>query len=127
VLGAGWSVNGPGPFAFAIGLIVDVPWHETNRQHKFRLELIDLDGNPVALMGPAGEQPVAIEDGFEVGRPPGLRSGTALTVPYAINFGPMPIPPGGHYEWRLSINGETREDWRLPFGTRPAVELPRAA
>jgi hypothetical protein len=37
----------------------------------------------------------------------------------ALNFAPLPIPPGGRFEWRLSINGETDEDWRLSFSTRP--------
>jgi hypothetical protein len=40
-------------------------------------------------------------------------------VPLAINIGPLPLPPGGRYEWRLTIDGETSEDWRLPFSTRP--------
>jgi hypothetical protein len=36
--------------------------------------------------------------------------------------GPLPLPPGGRYEWRLSINQESHEDWRLPFSTRSVPE-----
>ena len=32
---------------------------------------------------------------------------------------PQPIPPGGRYEWRLLIDGETDDNWRVGFSTRP--------
>jgi hypothetical protein len=35
----------------------------------------------------------------------------------------MPLEPG-LYEWRLSIDGDIDEDWRLPFTVR--VENPEA-
>jgi hypothetical protein len=35
-------------------------------------------------------------------------------------MGPQPIPPGGRYEWRLTVDEESDEDWRLAFSTRPA-------
>jgi hypothetical protein len=122
VLGAGWNITGPAPAPFAIGVIFEIPWHLTNREHKYRLELVDLDGNPVVLPGPE-PAPLAFEEAFEVGRPAGMRQGSYLPMPRAFNFGPMPIPPGGHYEWRLTIDGDTREEWRLPFSTRSIVEL----
>lgn len=57
-----------------------------------------------------------------VGRPPGVRAGTPIPVPFAFNSGPQPIPAGGHYEWRLMIDGETDEDWRLAFSTWPETQ-----
>jgi hypothetical protein len=35
----------------------------------------------------------------------------------AINSGPLPLEPG-RYEWRLTIDGEADDDWRLPFSVR---------
>jgi hypothetical protein len=119
-VGAGWNVTGPQPVPFAIALLVEVPWHLTNKQHTVRLELIDLDGNPVTPTG--ADEPQTIELQFEIGRPPGLRPGTMLPVPLPINHGPMSLPPGGHYEWRLTVNGEAHEDWRLAFSTRPDAQ-----
>lgn len=118
LLGGGWTLTGPGPAPFGIALMIDVPWHLTNRQHMFRIELIDLDGNAVIPEGL--EDPVAIEGQFEVGRPPGVRTGTSLPFMAAVNSGPIPLAPGGHFEWRLTINGEAHEDWRLPFSVRQA-------
>jgi hypothetical protein len=119
VIGAGWTLIGPQPSTFAIGLIFDVPWDRANEQLDFRLELVDQDGQPISIETPEGTQPVVIAGGFEVGRPPGVKRGTPLTFPVAINLAPHPLPPGGRYEWRLTVGGESHEDWRLPFSTRP--------
>jgi len=50
--------------------------------------------------------------------------GSPIDVALALNFGPLPLQPGSRYNWRLVIDGETSEDWVLPFTTRP---LPPAA
>ncbi len=122
VLGGGWCVTGPTPIPFALAGIIEVPWGQTNRNHVFRFELIDLDGNPVVVQGPEGTAPIVIEGGFEVGRPPGVRSGSYQPIPFALNSGPIPLPPNSHFEWRFSIDGETQEDWRLAFSTRPDAQ-----
>ena len=62
------------------------------------------------------ERPIVFLDDveFEVGRPAGIKPGTPLELPLAVNSGPLPLEPGGRYEWRLSIDGESDEDWRSP-------------
>jgi hypothetical protein len=125
VVGGGWSVTGPTPTPFGIALKIEVPWDQANTKHKLRLELVDADGQPVLVPTEAGsEQPLAMEGEFETGRPPGLKPGTPLDVVLALNLPPQPIPPGGRYEWRLTIDGETDEDWRLSFTTRPEAARP---
>ncbi len=120
LIGGGWSITGPEPSPFAIAVLFDIPWDRTNEKHRFRLELVDLDGEPVMTETPEGSQPLFVEGEFEVGRPAGIKRGTSLPVPVALNLGPQQFPGGGRYEWRLEVNGETDEDWRLPFSTRPA-------
>jgi hypothetical protein len=123
ILGGGWSVTGPSPSPSAIAVLIQVPWDRTNVEHAFRVELIDSDGDAIVLETEAeGAQPVVIEGAFEVGRPPGIKPGVPIDVPLAINVGALPLAPGGRYEWRLSIDGESHEDWRLAFSTRPASE-----
>lgn len=122
VLGGGWCHTGPQPTPFALAGIIEVPWAETNRNHTFTFELIDIDGAPVIVDGPEGEQPLVIEGGFEVGRPMGVRPGSYQPIPLALNSGPLPLPTGGHFEWRFSIDGNTHEDWRLAFSTRPDAQ-----
>ena len=120
VVGGGWSVTGPNPVPFAIAMYVQVPWDQANVKHAFSLELVDADGNPVMVEGEGVEQPIAIAGEFEVGRPAGVKPGSYIDAPLAINLSPPPpLPPGGQYEWRLSVDGQMNEDWRLPFTTRP--------
>jgi hypothetical protein len=126
VVGGGWSVTGPEPTPFAIAILVQVPWDQANVRHTLRLELIDADGHQVTIETEDGEEePIVFFDDlvFEVGRPPGLKPGTPLDFPVAVNSGPLPLEPGGRYEWRLSIDGRSDEDWRLPFTTRDDDEI----
>ena len=93
ILGGGWSVTGPTPGPSAIALFIQVPWDRTNVEHGLRFDLVDSDGNAVELETDAGaEEPVTFEGSFEVGRPPGLKPGTSIDVPLAINVRPLPTP-----------------------------------
>lgn len=89
--------------------------------------MIDLDGerNRAARRREDGGTPLILSHTFEVGRPPGLRPGTAIPWPFVFNFVGVPLPPGGHFEWRLSINGDTREEWRLPILHSPGAAASR--
>lgn len=120
VLGGGWSITGPGPAPSSIALHIKVPWDQANMQHHISLDLVDSDGQPVTAAGPDGAQPIAIGSDFEVGRPPGITPGTPIDLSLAIKLGPLPLPTGGRYEWRLTVDDESDEDWRLAFSTRPA-------
>jgi hypothetical protein len=122
IVGGGWSVTGPMPVPFAIAILFEVPWDQANVKHRFRLDLLDSDGHVVFAQTDEGEEPVVIEGEFEAGRPPGLKPGTPLDVPIAINLPGPPVEPGGRYEWRLTVNGGGDADWRLPFSTRAADE-----
>ncbi len=120
VLGGGWSIIGPNPTPSAIAMLISVPWDQTNTKHVWRLELVDSDGVPANAPTAMGEQPVQLQGEFEVGRPPGIKPGTPITVPVAINLGPLQLAAGSRFEWRLTIGGLSDEDWRLPFSTREA-------
>lgn len=127
ILGGGWNITGPEPLPSALAIHVDVSWDLANMRHPWKLELVDSDGEPVMVPTPLGEQALVLQGEFEVGRPPGVTPGTGLGVPLAINLGPIPLPPGGRYEWRLTIRDESDEDWRLPFSTRIAAPPPPGA
>lgn len=130
IIGAGWSILGPMPVPTAIAAKLEIPWDQTNIKHNVVLELNDEDGHPVTFPGPTGPQPVRVEVGVEVGRPPGVRPGTPIDAPIAVNIGPLPLPPDRRFTWKLSIDGETHADWQVSFSTlapppgfsRPATE-----
>lgn len=120
LLGGGWSVTGPLPTPSAVAVKIEVPWSETNVKHGFELQLLTDDGEPVRVQGPGGQlQPVVIGGDFEVGRPPGVRAGTPIDVPLAVNIPPLPLPPNSRFTWKLTIDGKNEPDWHASFTTRP--------
>jgi hypothetical protein len=117
-VGAGWTVTGPIPTPSALAALIDVPWTETNTPHHVSFSLTDADGAPV--LNHDG-QPIRVETDFEVGRPPGVPAGTSIPVPLAVNVGPIPLRPGSRYVWEFTLDGDSKEGWRLPFFTRTAA------
>ncbi len=114
VLGGGWNLKGFNT-QMALAILIEVPWGEANRQHQWRVQLLDADGRPVASTGPQGEAvPVQAGGQFEVGRPAGIPEGTALNIPLAVNIGPLPLTEG-RYTWRLELDGTSHERWQLGF------------
>ncbi len=123
VLGGGWDIAGPGAPS-AVAVKVDVPWDRTNRKHRWELVLEDDDGRPVNLPNDRGGfAALKLGDEFEVGRPPGVKEGTPMSVALAINISPLPLTPGSRYVWRFSINHASDPAWELPFSV---VNLDRA-
>jgi hypothetical protein len=118
VIGGGWSMmNAQGPFGFFVAALFQIPWDQTNAKHKFRLELLDADGQGIPT--PNGEM-IRAEGEFEAGRPAGLMPGTPVDAPLVVPFGPL-VLDAGRYEIRLTINGETKEDWFVAFTVRQAT------
>jgi hypothetical protein len=121
VLGAGWTEIGPEASPFAIAGIVEVPW--TGSPHTMRFDLLDDQGQPVVVDTPhAGPQAIVIQGQFDVAPQPGVEEGAPIQMPIAINLGPQQLMPGARYEWRVAIDGESHEDWRIGFSIRPAVQ-----
>jgi hypothetical protein len=114
ILGGGWSVilrpGFPTPVTLAIKLAV--PWDRANMPLKIRASLLDADGGEVDL----GAGPVFAEGTVEVGRPPGVKPGTALDVPFVLPFGAPMFEPGS-YVWNLEVDGE-------PVAREPFLVLP---
>jgi hypothetical protein len=127
ILGGGWSITGPLPCPSAIAVLVSVPWNETNRKHRVKVELVDADYRPVLLPTPDGSAPLVISGDFEVGRPPGILPGSTIEVPFAFNIGAIPLQPDRRYVWKLMIDDKGDDDWQVVFSTRPAGQAPANA
>jgi uncharacterized protein DUF6941 len=130
VLGGGWSIITVG-MPFAIAAKVEVPWNQATDSHTLKLELLDQDGHAVCVptLGADGGEsnPVVIEGEFATGIPAGHKPGTPLDGVFAIGIGPgLPLQPSSRYEWRLSLDGRTEDDWYVAFSTRPPQAPPQA-
>lgn len=119
ILGGGWSVTGPQPSPSALAIKIEVPWSETNRRHRWEAHLEDADGATVTFSTPEGDQRMALDGDFEVGRPPGVLEGTPIDLPLAVGLVPLPLEPG-RYVWRITIDGVGNDQWTAGFTVRSA-------
>lgn len=103
ILGGGWShLYAPNtPVNMALAIMLQVPWNRANEKHSLRATLVTEDNEPVAI----GGNPITLEAGFEVGRPPGLKYGTTLNMPVVFNAGGLILDEGG-YVWELHVGGQ---------------------
>jgi len=115
IVGGGWTYTGPGPTSFGIAMLLEIPWALANTPHQMQLDLLDIDGEPV--LAEDGEA-IMIAGEFEIGAPEDSQPGSQLTMPVALNNPGVFFPPASTLEWRLSIDGKSRPDWRLIFHTR---------
>lgn len=101
---------------FAVAVVIQVPYNETNVTHQLTISLVNEDGEPVVPWTPDGslavQGPVEITGDFNVGRPPGLPPGETQAVPFAFQL-QLPMPGLGSYSVIAQINGV--EARRLPF------------
>ena len=111
VLGGGWSVTGPDPAPSAIALKIDVPWDQANMALTLvgALAAVLVTNSAVGVLGGFGAPGFAAP----------VLAAVALLASLAINVSPLPLPPGRRYVWQLTIDGQSAEDWQLPFTTRP--------
>lgn len=89
-----------------------------------RCSLLDADGRPVLPHGVPAEHahPVRFEAQFRAdANEPDVVPDVEATFAIAFNLHAFPIAPG-RFEWRLWIDGATREEWRLAFITRAAEQ-----
>lgn len=114
LLGGGLSAIGPRRQPLAVVLLAKIPWDRANIPHNWKLELLDEDGGPVM----AGERPVMVGGKIEAGRPAGVKPGSPLHVPMAINFSALPVQPGNSYQFRLAIDDTSEPEWTAAFSVR---------
>lgn len=129
VLGAGWNTIWAATFPaihprVAIGILVRVPWTETNTMHRIAVRLDTEDGQAVQLgvvAGPQGQPVPVMQLGgqFNVGRPPVLVQGDEQTVALAMDVNQIPFEGPGMYNWVISIDDEPVK--RLPMRVAPAA------
>jgi hypothetical protein len=91
------------PAPFAVALVFQVP-PERAGHHTFELDLVDPDGNTAEHA----------EGSFDVTVPEGAPKGVTLVSPFVLKHGPMHMEPAS-YEWRLRVDGEGRDHWKLAF------------
>jgi hypothetical protein len=115
--GAGWNTIFSSAFParhsrVGIGVLIRVPYTETNKAHQFEIRLEGSDGQRVALgEAPPGGQSddgklYAIGGEFNVGRPPLIVPGESQMVPLAVNLDGLTFDRPDSYSFTISIDGD---------------------
>jgi hypothetical protein len=102
-----------------IAVMVRIPWNETNRPHRFEVEIQDLDGASF----------LKVEGDLNMGRPPQLVPGAAQHACLAIN-GELVFPRAGSYVLRAVLNADVTSlrTWEFrvhDIGNAALPQLPR--
>jgi hypothetical protein len=124
MIGLGWTVRDPSAAPMAVSVIVYVPRTEMGH-HTWRLQMTYADGEPFSLSEQVEGVPddLTYEGDAEVIGLDDPSLTTALTMGVLIGLPPFPLPEGREYLWRLTVDGETRDEWVLPFRTSPPEAL----
>src|SRR3989475_6410376 len=115
--GAGWNMINVNVLPaqhdrIGIGLVITVPYTETNQEHAFSLHLETEDGEqlPLGDAPPGMETPDGrirtIEGVFNMGRPPMLVAGDDQLIPLALNLNGLPFTTAGRYTFVIAVDGE---------------------
>jgi hypothetical protein len=117
--GGGWNLlfTPDRPVNISLAILIEVGWTETNTPHEFRADLLTTDGDLVLVDG----NEISLRGRFEIGRPPGIKPGTSLNTPLAMQVTALVLPVGG-YEWRLFIDDEPVA--RRPFQVMTLPGMP---
>lgn len=107
LLGGGWdllTVNPPFPVVHraAIAIAVRVPWHESDRKHHMRLQVVHDDGGVL----------LTLDGEFYVGRPANILPGQEQRMQFAANVD-LRLEQAGSYAVAVTLDGEESE--RSPF------------
>ncbi|OBA63639.1 hypothetical protein A5647_04405 [Mycobacterium sp. 1100029.7] len=106
----------PGPWSvsLSVGLNIEVPWIETNKDHVIHVDLLDADDNPVEVQTNSTERRAfGVDLRFNVGRSPQLEIGASQNVALALNVPVLPFDKLGSYAFAISVDGIEKS--RLPY------------
>lgn len=105
-----------------IGVLIRVPWTQTNQEHALVVDLVDADNHAVTVPAPDGQVvPVRAELKFNVGRPPTLQAGEEQGVALAMNMPGLPLPRIGDYAFAISIDGSEEERLQYKAVAQPGI------
>ena len=123
MLGAGWSLIGPGPQPHAVVFFI-----RTSPQKgpvDITLRLLYADNQVVTMPGIAGQQRLEFPGQITLRSIPGSPVDAEGQGAFAVNVGALPLSPGSKYSWVLEIEG--KEEARTSFYVRESLSDPPAA
>lgn len=118
ILGAGWSLIGPGSSPQAVVAFVQVPASRLGSPIPITVRLLDPAGQVVEAPGLGGMQRIEISGQIEIREPDSWDPASGLRASFAVNIGIVPLQPATAYTWHLEVDG--KEEATAGFYVRPA-------
>ena len=101
---------------YTIVAVIEVDYLDATAAHRYCLSLYDRDDNPVMAEDEAGNDvPVEFKlPPIDTGIPAGHRPGIPIDVMLAVPAPSIDLAPG-EYRWKVRVDDEMRDEWRLAF------------
>ena len=119
LMGGGWDRltvhSQPAKKNLAVALALRVPWHETNRQHAFQIDMTDEDG----------ARTVSVNGATEVGGPPRIPPGQPQLVQLVVSFDAT-FERLGTYVITARVNDSQERSVRFNIVPGPGLSRPNA-
>jgi hypothetical protein len=112
----------------AIAVFFEVEYNQCNRPIELVLELLNEDGRPVEIPGPAGPQQLRITQQVTIPSPGGVSLATPGNGNAMVEIFPgLPLAPGT-YRWQATLDGESPDESSLAaFRVVPPAQPPVVA
>jgi len=123
ILGAGWSMTGPGPSTQAVVAFLQVPPDRVGEPIPVILRLLDRAHRVVEVPGNLGApQRLEITGQVVIREPEGWDHSTELEAVFSVNLLMLLLPPGHSYTWSIEVDG--KELANTEFQTRSSPPPP---
>jgi hypothetical protein len=107
-----------------IGIMVTVPWSQTNKQHKVEIELLGEDGEPVQLPTDSDSaKSLQMLLTFNVGRGSLLTVGDDQHVCLAANISALPMPAFGKYDFIVRLDDHNERHLPMRVVPTPGTQM----
>lgn len=127
LLNLGWVVahsDGKITPPHAVAIFFEAELADCNRSLKIEIALLDDDGKVVELPGPAGPQPLRLEQTMTISPPGGAPTGTPGKANTLLEMHPgLPLGPG-LYRWRVKVDGRGKDEWTTRFYVAAPPTMP---
>lgn len=115
----------PGLFvlpSLALAIFIETDFAKAGRALQLSVELLDYDGKPVTVPGHTAA--IAMHQSVRP-RPTLGPAGTPVRAYVFAALQGLPLFPDTVYKWKITLDGESKEDWEATFYVAPLDSQPR--
>lgn len=111
---------------FFVGVILRGDHSLNGEEFTFEISLVDDTGEPVSLPGPVEPQVMRIGQNMQFrANPEFAKKGLPVEENVVVGFDTgLPLRPGETYAWKVRIDGNHDDDWKVVFHIPSGTQMP---